>query len=233
MRGLKGLNCAALLKHFKPIKHFKPFKPFKPLQTFQTTTQSQVSMLLPVYAFGQPVLKKVSIEIDPEYPDLQELIANMWDTMYHADGVGIAAPQVGHGIRLFVIDTEQVDRKEAEESPTDTPFKQVFINAKMLSETDLPWTYEEGCLSIPDIRGDVERPAGIRIRWQDEHFQTHEAEFTGINARVIQHEYDHIEGVLFTERLKPLKKRLIQRRLEAIRTGRIKTDYKMRFYNGR
>ncbi len=190
-------------------------------------------MLLPVYAYGQPVLKKVSVQIGPEYPDLQELIANMWDTMYHADGVGIAAPQVGHGIRLFVIDTEQVDRKEGTEAPTDTPFKQVFINAQMLGETSKPWTYEEGCLSIPDIRGDVERPEGIRIRWQDEKFQEHEAEFTGINARVILHEYDHIEGVLFTERLKPLKKRLIQRRMEAIRIGKVKTDYKMKFYNGR
>jgi peptide deformylase len=190
-------------------------------------------MLLPVYAYGQPVLKKVSIFIDPEYPDIQGLIANMWDTMYHADGVGIAAPQIGHSIRLFVIDTEQVDRKEGAVSATDIPFKQVFINAQILAETDTPWTYEEGCLSIPDIRGDVERPEGIRIRWQDENFQEHEAEFTGINARVILHEYDHIEGILFTEKLKPLKKRLIQRRLEAIRAGRVKTDYKMRFYNGR
>ncbi len=190
-------------------------------------------MLLPVYAYGQPVLKKVSVNITEEHPDLQSLIASMWDTMYHADGVGIAAPQVGHGIRLFVIDTEQVDRKEGTESPTDTPFKQVFINAQILAETSIPWTYEEGCLSIPDIRGDVERAAGIRIRWQDENFQAHEAEFTGINARVILHEYDHIEGILFTERLKPLKKRLIQRRLEAIRLGKVKTDYKMRFYNGR
>lgn len=187
-------------------------------------------MLLPIYAYGQPVLKKVAEQIGPEHPDLQELISSMWETMYHADGVGIAAPQVGHSIRLFVIDTEQVDRKTGEESPTDVPFKQVFINAQMLETTNQPWTYEEGCLSIPDIRGDVERPAGIRIRWQDEHFQEHEAEFSGINARVIQHEYDHIEGILFTEHLKPLKKRLIQRRMEAIRTGRVKTDYKMRFF---
>jgi len=190
-------------------------------------------MLLPVYAYGQPVLKKVSAPIDSEYPDLQVLIANMWDTMYHADGVGIAAPQVGYAIRLFVIDTGEVNRKEEELSPTDAPFKQVFINAQMLEETSTPWTYEEGCLSIPDVRGDVERPAGIRIRWQDENFQEHVAEFTGINARVIQHEYDHIEGILFTERLKPLKKRLIQRRMEAIRTGKIQTDYRMKFYNGR
>lgn len=190
-------------------------------------------MLLPVYAYGQPVLKKVASKIGPEYPDLQELIKNMWETMYHADGVGIAAPQVGYGIRLFVIDTEQVTRKKEEVSPTDTPFKAVFINAQILAASNTPWTYEEGCLSIPDVRGDVERPEGIRIRWQDENFVEHEAEFTGINSRVIQHEYDHIEGVLFTERLKPLKKRLIQRRMEAIREGRVKTDYKMRFYNVR
>lgn len=190
-------------------------------------------MLLPIYAYGQPVLKKVAVPIDTNYPDLQKLISDMWDTMYHADGVGIAAPQVGHSIRLFVIDTEQVERKKEEVSPTDTPFKQVFINAQMLAETSKPWTYEEGCLSIPDIRGDVERAEGIRIRWQDENFEEHEAEFSGINARVIQHEYDHLEGVLFTEKLKPIKKRLIQRRLDAIRIGKVQTDYKMRFYNVR
>lgn len=190
-------------------------------------------MLLPIYAYGQPVLKKVATPIDAQYPDLQELIANMWKTMYHADGVGIAAPQIGIGIRLFVIDTEQVERKKEHLVPTDMPIKQVFINAQILSESDDLWTYEEGCLSIPDIRGDVERSEGIRIRWQDENFQEHEASFTGINSRVIQHEYDHIEGVLFTERLKPLKKRLIQRRLDAIREGRVKTDYKMRFFNVR
>lgn len=190
-------------------------------------------MLLPIYAYGQPVLKKIATVIGPDYPDLQALIANMWDTMYHADGVGIAAPQVGYSIRLFVIDTEQVERKSEVIAPTDMPIKQVFINAQILDQSEQPFTYEEGCLSIPDIRGDVERPEGIRIRWQDEHFQQHEASFTGINARVIQHEYDHIEGVLFTERLKPLKKRLIQRRLDAIKVGRIKTDYKMRFFNAR
>ncbi|MDX1913621.1 MAG: peptide deformylase [Saprospiraceae bacterium] len=190
-------------------------------------------MLLPIYAYGQPVLKKVAEPIDANYPDLSNLIADMWETMYHADGVGIAAPQVGYSIRLFVIDTEQVDRKEGEESPTDVPFKQVFINAQMLEFTEQIGAYEEGCLSIPDIRGDVDRPKGIRIRWQDENFEQHEAEFTGINARVIQHEYDHLEGMLFTEKLKPLKKRLIQRKMDAIREGKVKTDYKMRFYNGR
>jgi peptide deformylase len=190
-------------------------------------------MLLPIYAYGQPVLKKIAVPISPDYPDLQALISNMWDTMYHADGVGIAAPQVGYSIRLFVIDTEQIERKGEASVPTDQPIKQVFINAQLLEQTQQPYTYEEGCLSIPDIRGDVERPEGIRIRWQDEHFQEHEAAFTGINARVILHEYDHIEGVLFTEKLKPLKKRLIQRRLEAIKAGQIKTDYKMRFFTAR
>jgi peptide deformylase len=190
-------------------------------------------MLLPVYAYGQPVLKKIAEPIGPEHPGLQELIADMWDTMYHADGVGIAAPQVGHSIRLFVIDTNEVDRKKDPVPDTDQPFKQVFINAQMLELTEQVWTYEEGCLSIPDIRGDVDRPAGIRIRWQDENFVQHEATFTGINARVIQHEYDHIEGMLFTEKLKPIKKRLIQRKMEAIKAGRIKTDYKMRFFTGR
>lgn len=190
-------------------------------------------MILPIYAYGQPVLKKTGQIITPDYPGLKELIANMWETMYHADGVGLAAPQVGLAIRLFVVDTEQLDRKDKIDVPTDQPIKMVFINAQIIGESEKPWTYEEGCLSIPDIRGDVDRPEGIRIRWQDENFKPHEAEFSGINARVIQHEYDHIEGVLFTEKLKPLKKRLIQRKMDAIKAGQIKTDYKMRFFTGR
>ena len=186
-------------------------------------------MLLPIYAFGQPVLKQKSEPITAEYPDLQTLIANMWQTMYNADGVGLAAPQIGLSIRLFIIDTEDVERK-TEKADTDIGLKQVFINAQILEETGEPWVYEEGCLSIPRITGDVERLKQVRIQWQDEHFEAHEATFTGINARVIQHEYDHIEGLLFTERLKPLKKRLIQRKLEDIRQGKIKTDYRMKFY---
>jgi peptide deformylase len=188
-------------------------------------------MILPIYAFGQPVLKKVAVPIEPDYTGLPELLTNMWETMYVADGVGLAAPQVGLAIRLFVIDTLEVKRADKEQN--DEPFKGVFINAQMLDESGKPWDYEEGCLSIPRIRGDVERPSVIRIRWQDENFAQHEAVFGGINARVIQHEYDHIQGILFTERLKPLKKRLIQRKLENIRVGKISTDYKMRFYNVR
>ncbi len=190
-------------------------------------------MILPIYAYGQPVLKKVAAEVPPEYPDLDVLIANMWETMYVADGVGLAAPQVGLSLRLFVIDTLEIDRKDYAKAPTDEGFKQVFINARILEETGNPWAYEEGCLSIPRIRGDVERPAVIRLHWLDEKFNPHEATFTGINARVIQHEYDHIQGVLFTERLKPLKKRLVQRKLEEVRIGKVNTDYKMRFFNVR
>lgn len=186
-------------------------------------------MILPIYAYGQPVLKKVADPIGADYPELSELIANMWETMYAADGVGLAAPQIGLAIRLFVIDTEQLDKKDKEKKDEATGFKKVFINAQMLEETGDLWTYEEGCLSIPRISGDVERMPTIRLRYQDENFEEHEETFTGVNARVIQHEYDHIEGVLFTEHLKPLKKRLIRRKLDNIRLGKIETDYKMRF----
>lgn len=189
-------------------------------------------MVLPIYAYGQPVLKKVAAPIEPGFEGLEQLLADMWETMYQAEGVGLAAPQVGMSIRLFVIDTEQLD-KEDRKGDKEPGFKKVFINARMVDETGDLWTYEEGCLSIPRIRGDVERPPHIRIRYQDENFQEHEETFTGVNARVIQHEYDHIQGVLFTERLKPLKKRLIQRRLEDIRQGKITMDYKLRFYTGR
>lgn len=185
-------------------------------------------MLLPIYAYGQPVLKRVAAPIAPDYPDLQQLVADMWETMYHAEGVGLAAPQVGFSIRLFVIDTLQLEKDEKKEAKEEG-FKKVFINAQKVEENGNPWAYEEGCLSIPRIRGDVERPEAIRLRYLDENFQEHEETFTGINARVVQHEYDHIDGLLFTEKLKPLKKRLIQRKLEDIRLGKVKTDYKMKF----
>jgi peptide deformylase len=191
-------------------------------------------MILPIIAFGHPVLKKVAAPIDPDFPGLDELIANMWETMYHADGVGLAAPQIGQPIRLFVVDSLQIGREEEKhKSDAEPGFKKVFINAQKVEETGDLWTYEEGCLSIPRIRGDVERPPEIRLRYMNEHFEEFEETFRGMNARVIQHEYDHIEGILFTERLKPLKKRLIQRKLEDIRVGRVSTDYKMKFYNAR
>ncbi len=182
-------------------------------------------MILPIFAYGQPVLKQVGKDIEPDYPNLPELIENMWETMYNASGVGLAAPQVGLSIRLFVIDTIQImDKgKEAE------GIKRVFINAHKVEESGEPWAYEEGCLSIPEVRGDVDRPPTLRLRWVDESFQPHEETFTGVNARVIQHEYDHIDGVLFVEHLKPVKKRLVRRKLEDIRKGKAKSEYKLKF----
>ncbi len=182
-------------------------------------------MILPVYAYGQPVLKQEGQPISPDYPQLTELIDNMWETMYHAQGVGLAAPQIGLSIRLFVIDTIQI-MEEGEEAKG---LKKVFINAEKIAEEGPLWSYEEGCLSIPDVRGDVERAPQLKLRYQDENFETHEEVFTGINARVIQHEYDHIDGILFTELLKPIKRRLVKRKLENIRKGRAKAEYRLKF----
>ncbi len=186
-------------------------------------------MILPIYAYGQPVLKKVATDIGPDYPDLSALIANMWETMSAADGVGLAAPQIGLPIRLFVVDTFPRREEGPSTERKDTPIRQVFINARIVEESGTPWTFEEGCLSIPDIRGDVDRPPVVRIRYLDEEFVAHESVFDGLNARVIQHEYDHIEGVLFVEHLKPIKKQLIRRRLDKIRSGEVRADYRMKF----
>jgi peptide deformylase len=183
-------------------------------------------MILPIYAYGQPVLKKVAQEITPEYPNLKELISNMWDTMYDAHGVGLAAPQIGHSIRLFIIDTEQIEKEDA---PDHIGFKKIFINAQKIEEKGLKWSYEEGCLSVPNIRGEVVRPPQLIIKYWDENFVEHIEGFDGINARVIQHEYDHIEGVLFTELLSPVKRSLIRTKLENIRRGKVKVEYKMKF----
>ena len=182
-------------------------------------------MILPIYAYGFPVLKKVAPDIDQDYPELEELIANMWETMYHAEGVGLAAPQIGRSIRLFMIDTIQI----MEEGKEDEGIKQVFINAHKVEESGDLWAYEEGCLSIPEVRGDVDRPQQLKLRYLDENFEEKVQVFTGINARVIQHEYDHIDGILFTEHLKPIKKRLVKRKLENIRKGKIEIGYKMKF----
>lgn len=184
-------------------------------------------MILPIYALGAKVLKKVAEPIDQDYPELEKLLSNMWDTMYNAQGVGLAAPQIGKSIRLFLIDTVQLESEEKDFKGV----KQAFINAEVIEESGDLWAYEEGCLSIPRIRGDVERQQNVIIKYLDEEFKEHTKEFTGINARVIQHEYDHIEGKLFTEKLKPLRKKLIKRKLEKIRTGEIDTDYRMRFSN--
>ncbi len=182
-------------------------------------------MILPIFAYGHPVLKKVCKEIPKEDKELSTLVENMWETMYNAQGVGLAAPQIGKPIRLFLIDTVQIEEDEEDFKG----IKEVFINAKIVSESGDFWAYEEGCLSIPQIRGDVERQDSITIEYQNAAFEKHSKTFTGINARVIQHEYDHIEGKLFIEQLKPLKKRRIKRKLENIKKGDIKVNYRMKF----
>ena len=183
-------------------------------------------MILPIYAYGHPVLNKKADEISEVSDEIKSLIDNMWDTMYNAKGIGIAGPQVGKSIRLFVIDTVQI---ESDEDGLDKGIKQVFINAKMLEEHGEPKEYEEGCLSIPHVRGKVTRLDTIKIEYQDLEGKTHVEEYKGINARVIQHEYDHIDGELFTNKLKPIKKRRIQRKLQAIKIGNVSADYRMRF----
>lgn len=185
-------------------------------------------MILPVYAYGQKVLKQKAVAISEDFEDLNVLIDNMFDTMYNAQGVGLAAPQIGKSIRLFIIDTIQL---EEEDSKAFKGIKQAFINPEMITEEGDLWKYEEGCLSIPKIRGDVERQKKITIKYQDQEFKEHTLTFDGINARVIQHEYDHVEGILFTEKLKPLKRKLIKKKLDKIKSGNIESDYRMKFQN--
>lgn len=191
-------------------------------------------MILPVVAYGDPVLRKVAVEIDKDYPNLKELIANMQETMYNASGVGLAAPQIGKSIRLFVIDAspfaEDEDISEKDRVALKD-FNKTFINAKILEEEGEEWVFNEGCLSIPDVREDVFRKPKIKIEYQDEDFTTHTEVLEGLAARVFQHEYDHIEGILFTDKLSSLKKRLIKKKLENISKGKIRSDYRMRFPN--
>ncbi len=184
-------------------------------------------MILPVYAFGQPVLNKKADSITKEYPELQEIIENMWETMYEASGIGLAAPQIGKAIRLFIVDTKQMKDKKKEEKKEG--IKKVFINPVILEEFGNLWSYEEGCLSIPDIRGEVERKSCVKISYLDENFEPREDIFDGMEARVIQHEHDHIEGRLFIEYLSPARKIILRGKLENIKKGKVSCDYKMRF----
>lgn len=190
-------------------------------------------MVLPIVAYGHPVLRKVCEDITAEYPELKKLIADMWESMYHTNGVGLAAPQINKPIRLFVVDTEQIvenfDEEDKKEYPNEKPIKKVFINAHKVEEAGEPWAYNEGCLSIPKVREDVMRQPKVKMRYMDENFQEHEEEFDGITARVIQHEYDHIEGKLFIDYLPMLKRRLIKKKLDDISAGKIRTDYRMVF----
>lgn len=190
-------------------------------------------MILPIVAYGHPVLRQVAQEIGPDYPQLDKLISDMWDTMYGSKGVGLAAPQINRSIRLFVIDSTQIfesmDADEKAEYPDDIGLKQVFINARLMDQGGEEWVYNEGCLSIPKIREDIMRHETVTLRYQDEAFQTHTRTFNGVTARVILHEYDHIEGKLFIDRISLLKRKLIRSRLEDISKGKVRTDYRMLF----
>jgi len=189
-------------------------------------------MILPIVAYGDPVLKKQAKNITKDYPNLDTLIDNMFETMYGAYGVGLAAPQIGLSIRLFIVDASpfaEDEFLETEEQEMLKNFKRVFINPVILEETGDEWAFNEGCLSIPDVREDVFRQPNIKIQYQDQDFNTHTEELSGLAARVFQHEYDHIEGVLFTDKLSPLKKRLIKGKLANISKGKINVDYRMKF----
>ncbi|NGZ90881.1 peptide deformylase [Psychroflexus maritimus] len=189
-------------------------------------------MILPIVAYGNPVLKKKAKEIDQDYPELNTLIDNMWETMYNAHGVGLAAPQIGLPIRLFIVDAspfaEDEDLNEAEKQQLKS-FKKTFINPKILVEEGDEWDFNEGCLSIPNVREDVFRKPDIVIEYLDQNFNQQKEELSGLAARVVQHEYDHIEGILFTDHLSSLKKRLIKGKLKAIEKGKVDIDYKMKF----
>ena len=183
-------------------------------------------MILPIIAFGASVLRTKCVEITKDFPDLDFLIKNMWETMYAAHGVGLAAPQINKGIRLFLIDTSPfVDDKESDE----IPLKAVFINPIITLQDGDEWLFNEGCLSIPNIREDVNRRSLITIEYLDENFQKHTQTYDGITARVIMHEYDHLNGVLFIDKISPLRKRVLKGKLTDISKGKTNASYKMKF----
>ena len=182
-------------------------------------------MILPIVAYGHPTLRRVAEEIEEDHPGLQDLIDNMFETMYLSEGVGLAAPQVNHSIRLFIIDAAPYEH----DHPELKGFKKVFINPYITEESGEEWAFNEGCLSIPEIREDVMRKPKIRIQYQDENFQEHDETYDGIIARIIQHEYDHLEATLFVDRISSLRKMLLRRKLSDISSGNIDAKYKMIF----
>lgn len=190
-------------------------------------------MIFPIVAYGHPVLRKVAAPIAPGQLELEAFIADMWETMYASSGVGLAAPQVNRGIRLFTVDTVQLfdtmDEKEKRTYPDAPGIKAVFINPRVVSLTGTPWAYNEGCLSIPKIREDVMRPETVELEYQDEQWLQHRSVFSGLTARVILHEYDHIEGKLFIDHLSGLKKKLLKGKLNDITKGKVRVEYKMHF----
>ena len=190
-------------------------------------------MILPIVAYGAPILRKISHDIDADYPGLEKLLTDMWETLYNSNGVGLAAPQINKDIRLFLVDSEQIFENQEEdekgEFPDEPGYKGVFINAHIIELGGLEWSYNEGCLSIPKIREDILRKEWVTIEFVDENFVQHTKTFNGITARVILHEYDHIEGKLFIDYIKPLKRTLMKRKLDDITKGKVKVDYRMFF----
>lgn len=190
-------------------------------------------MILPIRAYGDPVLKKMAQDIEPGHPGLEQLIADMFETMYAANGVGLAAPQIGQSIRLFIVDASPFAEDDEDGEPAEEPelkdFKKIFINPYIVEEEGEEWPFEEGCLSIPNIREEVFRQPKIVLQYQDENFKEYEETFEGFAARVIQHEHDHLDGILFTDHLPPLRRRLLQGRLRDISKGKTDAKYKMRF----
>ncbi len=188
-------------------------------------------MILPIVAYGHNTLRKVASTIPKDHPGLDVLIQNMWETMYHANGVGLAAPQINQSIRLFVVDSLQIvenaDEEDKETYKNEKPIKMVFINAQVLSTDGEPWKYNEGCLSIPKVREDILRDSTVTIRYQDQNFEEHTSTFDGITARIILHEYDHIEGKLFIDHISPFKRRMLKSKLDDISKGKIRVDYRM------
>ncbi|SRX55296.1 peptide deformylase [Aequorivita sp. CIP111184] len=193
-------------------------------------------MILPIVAYGDPVLRKETEEISKDYPKFDAVLENMFETMYEARGIGLAAPQVNLPIRLFIVDAtpfaDDEDLSEEEQKFVST-FKKVFINPRILEESGDEWAFNEGCLSIPDVREDVFRQPNIVIEYEDENFEKQKETFSGMVARIIQHEYDHIEGILFTDKLSPLKKRLIKGKLTNISKGNVSIEYRMKFPNAK
>jgi peptide deformylase len=190
-------------------------------------------MILPIVAYGSPILRKISHDIDANYPGLEKLLADMWETLYNSNGVGLAAPQINKDIRLFLVDSEQIFENQEEdekgEYPDEPGYKGVFINAHIKELGGNEWSYNEGCLSIPKIREDVIRKETVTLEFMDENFVQHTKTFIGITARVILHEYDHIEGKLFIDYIKPLKRTLMKRKLDDITKGKVRVDYRMLF----
>ncbi|MDR3367374.1 MAG: peptide deformylase [Prevotellaceae bacterium] len=179
-------------------------------------------MLRPIYLYGSSVLRREAKDITPDCPNLGQLLSDLWETLYHADGVGLAAPQVGENLRLFVVDTDCL----ADKFPDGKGFKKAFLNARVVEEDGEEWAYEEGCLSIPKIHENVKRPARVHLRYCDENFAEHDEWFDGIRARVIQHEYDHLEGQLFVDKLPPIRKQLLKSKLTKVSKGEVSAAYR-------